>query len=75
MSVIEAKIVISHIKKRLPVSYNNTGVCVICGKEVLEVCSYCFVLIASSVLRELNFARNFEEDFEYIFSYKGEDLK
>ena len=74
MSSIESQIVKAHIRKRLPRNDLNSDVCVTCGKEHLSVCSYCFVFVASKVLRELNFARDFEKDFEYMFSYKGGSL-
>ena len=74
MSTIESQIVRAHIKKKLPQNNPNTETCFTCGKEHLSVCSYCFVFAATNVLRELNFARNFEEDFDYIFSYKGGEI-
>jgi len=75
MNEIESGIVGDHVEKRLPRNNPNRELCVTCGKEYLSVCSYCFVFVASEVLRKLSFARNFEEDFEYMFSYKGGDLE
>ena len=71
MSEIEIEIIRKYIKKRLPKNNLNREMCVTCGNEYLSVCSYCFVLLVSRVLSEFSFARSFEEDFEYMFSYKG----
>jgi hypothetical protein len=73
MNDYNIKTIVARIKKRLPVNNNNHDMCISCGKEHLSICSYCFVFSASKVLNDLGFAKHIEEDFEYMFSYKGEE--
>ena len=75
MSYAESKVVKDNIKKRLPKNNSNQEMCVVCGKEHLSICSYCFVFLVSSILNKLGFAEKFEEDFEEVFSYKGGDYE
>jgi hypothetical protein len=70
MSDIESEIVVRHVKNKLPKDGSSHENCIVCGRE-LTICSYCFVFIAGLVMRDLKFSKDFEEDFEYMFSYKG----
>jgi len=75
MSEVESGIVRDYVQRRLPGNDLSGETCVTCGREHLSICSYCFVFVASGVMRDLSFARSFEEDFEYMFSYRGGDLR
>lgn len=71
LNKFEIRKIRGEIKKRLPKNNSNQERCIACGNEYLSICSYCFVFLVSDILSKFSFARNFEEDFNAIFSYKG----
>ncbi|MFW5847134.1 MAG: hypothetical protein ACOCUU_03175, partial [Nanoarchaeota archaeon] len=43
--------------------------CIVCGKNILTTCSYCFFLKAGQVLLEMNFPEEFVKEFLKSFDY------
>jgi hypothetical protein len=48
----------------------NSTKCVLCQKENITLCSYCFFLIVVRTLRELNFPENKIDNFLEVFNYR-----
>ncbi len=50
--------------------YLNESYCVICQKQRISTCSYCFFLRVAKKLKKLNFPYQYIEDFLEIFNYR-----
>jgi precorrin-4 methylase len=57
------KIILTKVKERFPVDLLNETSCVLCGRTNVTLCRYCFSVILSNVLRELNFSEDLIENF------------
>jgi hypothetical protein len=60
---IAKEIILNKIKDKFPIETLNNTECILCKRDTVTICSYCFSLILSSVLRELNFTENLIENF------------
>ena len=63
-------VVLKSIKNSVPEEALNENNCILCNKEDLSACSYCFFLISARVLRELNFGQELVTDFLETFNYQ-----
>lgn len=64
------KIIIKNIKNQMPKGETlNEIECIICGKENVSLCSYCFFLKVVKVLKTLHFKEDAMENFLEIFNY------
>ena len=70
MDPLAKSIVSSAIERRTRTDTDNYTKCVLCKKENLTLCSYCFFLISIRTLNELNFPRDKIEKFLEIFNYR-----
>ena len=62
---IAKEIILSKIKNKFPIeTLNNTG-CILCYREDVTICRYCFSIILNNILRELNFSEDIIEDFGF----------
>ena len=67
---ILGKLIAGKIKQEVAKDTLNETTCIVCGKETLSSCSYCFFLAVTRVLQELNFPLNIVENFLEIFNYR-----
>ncbi len=67
---IPKKLVIEKLRKEFTPETFNDDFCVICGKETLSTCSYCFFLTVARVLKELNFPDRVVARFLEVFNYR-----
>jgi hypothetical protein len=59
------KIILKKIKNRLPIETPNDTECILCRKDNVAVCRYCFSIILTNILRDSNFTEEMIENFEY----------
>jgi hypothetical protein len=67
---VPRNIVIGIIKRKFNIETTNEGSCILCGKEEVDTCSYCFFSTIEKILNELNFSEELMEDFHEIFNYQ-----
>ena len=53
------------IKDRFPIENTSYTRCILCRKENVTLCRYCFSILLIKILRELNFTEDLIENFEY----------
>jgi hypothetical protein len=53
------------LKKGLYLETQNDNNCILCKKDNITICRYCFSVILIRMLRELNFTEEMIENFEY----------
>ena len=70
VGAIPRKLVLEKVQKELTPETFNDDSCVICGKETLSTCSYCFFLTVARVLKELNFPDKEVAKFLEVFNYR-----
>jgi hypothetical protein len=63
-------IIFTTIERRIEAEAENSTKCVLCKKEKITLCSYCFFLIVARTLNELNFPQDKVEDFLFSFNYR-----
>lgn len=64
------RLVITRIKRVFAKETLNEAECILCGRETLSTCSYCFFLAVARVLKELNFPFNLVQNFLEVFNYR-----
>jgi hypothetical protein len=67
---IPMKLVITKIKKDIPADTLNETTCIICGRETLSDCAYCFFLQVGKILKQMNFPDKVIRSFLTIFNYR-----
>jgi hypothetical protein len=58
------------LKKRFLLETLNDSECVLCDKNSIDICRYCFSVILIGILKELNFAEDLMSNFEYSPKYE-----
>lgn len=66
---IAIEIILNKIKDDFPISNINNTRCILCGKEKVTMCRYCFSIILRNILRELNFTENSINNMGYNLAY------
>lgn len=66
---IAAEIILKKIKDTFSISNLNNTKCILCEREKVTMCRYCFSIILRNILRELNFTEDLIEDFGYNPEY------
>lgn len=66
---VENEIVLRKIKNRFPIKTQNSFKCILCRRENVAICRYCFSIILTNILRELNFGEDFIENLGYSPMY------
>ena len=66
---IPKEIIIELIKRKLNSDTTNEIRCVLCNKEEVSVCSYCFFSVAERILKELNLSEELINNYNEIFNY------
>jgi hypothetical protein len=69
MTEIPRKVIISQIRKNISFDSLNETECVVCGKDNVGVCSYCFFNKVSRILSNMKLKNDFIEDFLASFNY------
>ncbi len=59
------EVIMTKIKSKFIETLNDT-VCILCKKENVALCRYCFSLILINTLRELNLSEKLIKNFEYL---------
>ena len=59
------KFIINKVKDKFPVENLNSTKCILCNKENVTLCRYCFSVILTRILSELNFTDDLIENFKY----------
>lgn len=60
------EIILSKIKERFPIENLNETECILCRKENVTLCRYCFSMLLIRILRELNLSENLIKTFYYL---------
>ena len=58
-------IILRKIKKKFPIDTLNNMGCILCQREKVTMCRYCFSIILNNILRELNFSEDLIENFGF----------
>jgi len=66
-------IISNKLKKKVPIETLNDMGCILCKRENVSMCRYCFSIILTNILRELNFTEELINNFKYSPIY--EELK
>ncbi|PIN89376.1 hypothetical protein COU60_04455 [Candidatus Pacearchaeota archaeon CG10_big_fil_rev_8_21_14_0_10_34_76] len=72
MHKIANEIILGKLKNNFPTDTINETKCILCRKDNVILCRYCFSIILTNILRELNFTEDMIENFGYNQMY-GED--
>jgi len=59
------EIILNKIKNKFPIeTLNDTG-CILCKRENVAMCRYCFSIMLINILKELNFTEDLIEEFGF----------
>lgn len=72
---ITVEIILNKIKSNFPASNLNDTKCILCRKEKVTLCRYCFSIILKNILRELNFTEDLIKNFGYNPTYEEISLE
>ena len=67
---IANEIILRKIKNKFPTEILNDTECILCGKDNVSICRYCFSIILTNILRGLNFTEEMIENFGYSLMYE-----
>ena len=74
LDIKEKRELMCEIKASLPQEAMNENICILCGKNTLSVCSYCFFLDAARVIKKRINSKIALQSFLAMFDYqKGHD--
>ena len=65
MHTIAKEIILNKIKNKFPIETLNNIECILCRKDNVAICRYCFSIILRDILRESNFTENSIEEFGF----------
>ncbi|MBW6442353.1 hypothetical protein K0A97_01050 [Patescibacteria group bacterium] len=60
-----SEVILTKLKRRFPMESLNDTSCILCNREEVVLCRYCFSVLINRILGELNFSDEFIEDFGY----------
>ncbi len=69
------EIILKKIKDKFPIETLNNTECILCHREDVSICCYCFSIILNDILRELNFTEDIIENFGYNPMYEENSLE
>jgi hypothetical protein len=72
---ITVEIILKKIKSNFPTSNLNDTKCILCRRENVTLCRYCFSIILKNILRELNFTEDLIKNFGYDPMYEEISLE
>ena len=73
LNELSKKIILKKIKNKFPLETLNKINCILCAKENVSICRYCFSIILTSTLRSANFTEDSIENFG--FYPENEEIK
>jgi len=59
------EIVLRKTKNKFPLESQNDTECILCQRENVSMCRYCFSIILTNILRGLNFTEDLIEEFGF----------
>lgn len=59
------EIILSQVKEKFPIETLNNTKCILCKKENVTLCRYCFSVLLIRILRELNLSESLIKNFYY----------
>jgi hypothetical protein len=62
---IANEIILRKIREKFPIDSVNDTDCILCGKDNVAMCRYCFSVILRKILRDLNFTEEIIDNFGY----------
>ena len=62
--------IIRKIRENLSFNYNNESLCILCGSELITICTYCYFFKVDRILRSLNLTDETIEEFLQLFNYR-----
>ena len=65
-------IVLIKLKNKIPNEHLNETPCLLCKKEKVAICRYCFSVSLADTLRELNFPEDSFDGFGYNLLFEEE---
>lgn len=65
LNEIVNEIILNKIKDIFPSESLNDTECIICKKDNVTICRYCFSIILTNILEELNFTEEMIENFGF----------
>lgn len=72
---IANEILLRKIKNKFPVETLNDIECILCRRDNVDICRYCFSIILKNILIELNFPEEMIENFGYNQIYEENSLE
>lgn len=69
------EIILKKIKNKFPTETLTDMECILCKKDNVTVCRYCFSVILKDTLKELNFTEEMIENFGYNPLYEENSLE
>jgi hypothetical protein len=75
MHILAKKIILNKIKNSFPIETLNNTECILCRKDNVAICRYCFSIILRNILREFNFTEEMIEDFGYTPMHEENSLE
>ena len=69
------EIILRKIKNKFSTETLNDTECILCRKDDVAICRYCFSIILTNILRELNFTEKLIKNFVYHPLYEENFLE
>ncbi|PIN93815.1 hypothetical protein COU54_01720 [Candidatus Pacearchaeota archaeon CG10_big_fil_rev_8_21_14_0_10_31_24] len=73
--LVTKELILRKIQNKFPIECLNDLNCILCQKEHVAMCYYCFSVIFTKILRDLNFIEEFIEEFGFNFVHEDLFLK
>lgn len=74
MHSLAKEIILTKIRNKFSTEDLNDIECILCRKDNVSTCRYCFSIILTNILREFNFTEEMIENFGYHHSYERTSL-
>ena len=62
--------IVSRIRKDLESEGTNESLCILCSRDLISLCTFCYFFKVDEVLRELDLPGEMIEEFLETFNYK-----
>jgi len=73
MNSVTINFILNKVKNTLNAETLNDTECILCKKDNVSVCGYCFSVILTKTLKELNFTDDMIENFQHQSGYEEND--
>ena len=75
LNVFVTRFIINKLKNKFTLEWINETDCLLCKKESISICFFCFSKIMINTLEELNFSEQDLENFREIFRYNSSEYE